>query len=314
MLEIVSDTLWARIQELAQKATYKYAAIAYVTNESHVKFGKGDVLVVDASDHAVRAGQTSAKVLQAAHTRGAELYSLNGLHAKALALGKVAVIGSGNMSSASIGQSLVEAAVITDNPSAVAGVLALIDELKRQADTIDDAFLGRIAKLPVVKSTHKGTKKKVSIPKHRTWLVNVNDLDEDQYPKEQDDIEEGLEEAQKQVAGQNDGVSWLRVTGDSLFKREARLGDSVVQLWKPSETSPIQKVLFPAPILRRQDETLRRTRFYFKEEEGFEDRILSWAKFKKLWGKVTEKELPTKNSIRSLDEATVERLIVFWND
>jgi hypothetical protein len=312
MLEVVSDDLWMRIEALAKKAPYRYGAIAYVTNDTHITFGDGDVLVVDASDDAVSSGQTSAKVLQAAYTRGAELYSVDGLHSKVLALGRVAVVGSGNMSSSSANQ-LVEAAIITDSPSAVAGVLAFIDELKKQSDTIDEKFLARIGTIPVKKIARRGTKKKISIPKHRTWLIGVVSLEEDQYPEEDELAEEGLEKAQEQAQEQGSIVSWIRFTDKSLFKREAKPGDSVIRLWRSSLTSTRVGVHFPSPILRRQDETPGRTRFYVENFENDDEFVLSWTRFKALWAKVTDDDLPKKNSIRGINESIVERLIALWD-
>ena len=66
MSELVSAELWRRLRELAKNAKRKHAAIAYVTDDRYVIFGKGDVLVTDASDGAIKSGQTSVEVLKAA--------------------------------------------------------------------------------------------------------------------------------------------------------------------------------------------------------------------------------------------------------
>ncbi|MCA9124579.1 MAG: hypothetical protein H6822_19620 [Planctomycetaceae bacterium] len=49
MNELLSSGLWTRIRGLAKKAKKKSAAVAYVTDDRYLKFGKGDVLVIDAS-------------------------------------------------------------------------------------------------------------------------------------------------------------------------------------------------------------------------------------------------------------------------
>src|SRR6266576_3458871 len=99
MQKIISNNLWGEIQRLALKSKTKRAAIAYVTTDKYLKFGKGDVLVVDASDAAIACGETSAAVLKQAYKRGAELYSSDRLHAKFILLDHVAVVGSANLSS-----------------------------------------------------------------------------------------------------------------------------------------------------------------------------------------------------------------------
>jgi hypothetical protein len=84
--ELHSDTLWKTITALARKAGVKRAAVAYVSSDDLVQFGDGDLLVTVASDAAVAAGQTDAEVLARAKERGADLYSLAGLHTKVLLL------------------------------------------------------------------------------------------------------------------------------------------------------------------------------------------------------------------------------------
>jgi len=45
MNELLSSGLWPRIRKLARKAKRKSAAVAYVTDDRYLKFGRGDVLV-----------------------------------------------------------------------------------------------------------------------------------------------------------------------------------------------------------------------------------------------------------------------------
>src|SRR5690348_15071619 len=119
MQRVIANTLWADVQAAAKNAPYRKAAIAYVTNEL-IEFRKGDVLIADASDHAIRCGATSATLLRRLNGRGVEIYSCNQLHAKVLLFGGTAVIGSANMSTSSKDK-LVEAAVLTDHVSLVSG-------------------------------------------------------------------------------------------------------------------------------------------------------------------------------------------------
>lgn len=46
MNELLSSGLWTRIRKLGKKAKKKSAAVAYVTDDRYLKFGKGDLLVV----------------------------------------------------------------------------------------------------------------------------------------------------------------------------------------------------------------------------------------------------------------------------
>ncbi|MSQ73567.1 MAG: hypothetical protein EXR27_20165 [Betaproteobacteria bacterium] len=126
------------------------AAVAYVTRAVEVRFGAGDLLVVDASDHAIKSGATASAILRAAHGRGAQLFHCPGLHAKMLLLGDAAVIGSANISAASVNQK-IEAALITDDQATAAMMRALIEKIASESQEIDDDFLVRIGKIKVSK-------------------------------------------------------------------------------------------------------------------------------------------------------------------
>src|SRR5690606_27256419 len=116
-----------------------------------IGFRKGDTLVTDASPAAIRAGHTSAKLLATLHRRGVAVYSCPGLHAKALLLDEVAVVGSGNMSESSLG-TLIEAAVMTDSPHVVSGVESLSHQLVRQSTQLDREALTALCKIKVTRS------------------------------------------------------------------------------------------------------------------------------------------------------------------
>jgi hypothetical protein len=75
MNELLSSGLWQRLRKLPKRANKKFAAIAYVTDDTKIAFGKDDVLITDASDEAVKSGQTSAAVLKAALNRKAQIVS-----------------------------------------------------------------------------------------------------------------------------------------------------------------------------------------------------------------------------------------------
>jgi quinol monooxygenase YgiN len=84
-------------------------------------------LVVDASDHAVRSSQTSPDELIRWLRAGVNVFNRPGLHAKVYVFGKVAYVGSANVSERSQGQ-LIEALVRTDEPDAVKQARAFVEE------------------------------------------------------------------------------------------------------------------------------------------------------------------------------------------
>ncbi|UQA61352.1 hypothetical protein [Polyangium aurulentum] len=313
MLRVVSDTLWSEIARFAKAARKKYAAVAYVTSDAHVQFGAGDVLVVDASDAAIQGGQTSVPVLRAALKRGAALYSLPGLHAKVFAFGRTVVIGSGNLS-ASSAESLIEAAIITDQPSAVAGVRTLIEQLTEQATPVDSTFIARAAKLEVARQTPSPTRRRprIQLVEHRTWLVSIVPLELSRYVEEQELAEEGIAEAAAEVENPDSDVSWVRMTGNSRFRKEARPGDSVIQVWRKTWQLKRARVHPAAPILRRQEEPTC-TRFYIESFADAESRALAWGAFEQRWRAATSMAAPGVRSVRLVPEDVAERLDALWS-
>jgi hypothetical protein len=313
MNELLSDNLWNTIKRLDKKSTAKRAAVAYVTTEAFVKFGDGDILVTDASDHAIASGQTNAPILARAYQRGAQLYSLSGLHTKVLLLNGVSVIGSANLSESSA-NAMIEAAWVTDSPGAAGMVTSLIQQLTKQAKSIDEAFLNRILKIKVkFQGWSKGNvanPKKVRIPKHQTWIIGVHELVRE-FADEQEAIKAGTEIAEHQLTQKGSTLSWIRWTGKSRFRREAKPGDTVIQIWRSHGSKIPEWVYRHAPILHRQHETTC-TRLFVEDFADQEEVKISWSQFKKLMNQVG---LPGKvgpTSTRPILEAFANALYSLW--
>jgi len=286
MNELLSSGLWTRIKKLAKTAEKKSAAIAYVTDDRYVKFKEGDVLITDASDHAIKSGQTSAAVLKAALKRNAQIASISGLHAKVYVFDRCAIIGSANLSKES--QRRTEAALLTNQPTVVSSARLLIERLRTDGEVVDEAFISRISKFPVTKrkSLAGGRKRtRKDDPTPRSWLVGLKPVQE--KDEEQAVVEEGLEEAEKHASHEYSSVSWIRFRGNSRFRREAKKGDVVVCIWSEHSKSKPKAVYHHAPILhRRDDEANNATRFYVEEFPDAEETALTWKQFQKLYSQI----------------------------
>ena len=84
--------------------------------------------MVDASDGAVKSGQTCPADLLKMVGRGVTVYSVPNLHAKVFVLGRTAFIGSANASNRSASQ-LVEAVIRTTDPDAVGAAREFVSGL-----------------------------------------------------------------------------------------------------------------------------------------------------------------------------------------
>lgn len=307
MLRVVSGGLWAEIKKLGKNSKTKAGAIAYVTTDAPVKFKRGDILVCDASDNAIASGQTSARVLRAAHKRGAKLYSSPGLHSKVLVFGRVAVVGSANMSDASA-STLTEAAIITDDARAIAGVRAFIEELVDGADAIDAAFLARIGKIKV-RAPRRGSKRRraLTVRGPRAWLISVVPLDDQKYEAENDVVEREREAAEEETEFSDSDTGYLRFTGSSRFRKFAKRGDLVISICLPHAKSKRGKVYAPEPLLHRKDKG-KVTHFFVEEYSDREKTALPFSRFTALWKRAGAGRAPTLNTVREVSVDAVETL------
>ncbi len=313
MNELLSDGLWPRLRKLAKSAQRKHAAIAYVTDDRFIKFGQGDVLVTDASDGAIKAGQTSAHVLKRALGRGASLFSITGLHAKVYVFDRIAVIGSANLSSSS--ENLTEAALVTDQPSSVSMSRSLIEDLKEVGEVVDRGFINRISKLPVKKTPYRanGKRRRTGDKSSRTWLVGLKPIKERESEKPA--IDEGVAEAEKNISNEESEVSWIRFRGNSRFRREARRGDTVIQIWTPKNAKKPSGVYHHAPIVLRQDFLDEDyTRFFVEEFPDADDIALSWGQFQRLFKQVGLSGKLSQWAHRELAPHSADALHNLWFD
>ena len=279
-------------------------AVAYVSNEGHIGFRRNDVLICDASDRAIKTGETSAHLLQSLCRKGVELRSISDLHAKVAVFGRYALIGSCNLSVSSA-RYLTELALLSDRKQVVAQATAFIYSLRESSEEIDDGFLRRILKIKVHPFQRCGAKRKVQQASFggKAWIVSVQELGENSFQKEQPFVDKGKKKADSLVVDRDSTVSWIRLTGKARFRTAAKSGDTVIQIWK-SFSGKRTTVFAGRPIVYRQD-VAHWTRFYISESE--DSQSLSWERFKKESKKLGLSHV-SKDSVREL---TPKEILLF---
>lgn len=179
-VQLLTSNTWPKLAELSKSCGPVKAAIAYVT-AAHIRFQQGDLLVCDASDKAIRGGMTSAAVLSEFVRDGAQVYSIPGLHVKMGTFGRYVFIGSANMSTTA-GTRTLEASLLTTDVHVRSSVLGNLNELLRDPtlSRVDDAFVRRIGKLPVVSGSAWPERASDIIPNPppapSTWWVSTKPL------------------------------------------------------------------------------------------------------------------------------------------
>jgi len=249
MNRLLSHNLWPTIAKLA-KNTVKRGAIAYVSSDEHIQFGEGDLLICDASNKAIKTGQTSAAVLKRAFDRGTRLYNLPGLHAKILLLNEKALIGSANASGSSA-NILIEAGVLTDQPTIVATAQSFVNQLAGQAEELNERKLKKLLAIKVVKCPPqtgvRNSKIKVKTGSHRTWIVGTTELRK-KFPEEQKIVDVAIEEVQDKLSNPRSTVHQIRWTGNKRFCKTCKRDDWLIQMWRAHGEKTPEKVYERMPI------------------------------------------------------------------
>lgn len=139
--------LWAEMVKVGKRRGSKRIAIAYYSADSHLRFGNGDVIIVDASLKAIKTRQTSPNVLWAAARRGARVYSHPSLHAKIILTSDCAIVGSANLSSTSRG--LREAGVFVTDQRQLSHIGHYLDWLQKEASRLLEPDIRKLCAVPL---------------------------------------------------------------------------------------------------------------------------------------------------------------------
>lgn len=308
MDQLLTDNVWGQIAALSKAGDSKVASIAYVTNDTDLSFRTGDVLVCDASNGAIKSGETSAKTLKRFFDAGARLYSCPGLHAKALVTSDLAVIGSSNLS-VSAAMNLIEASFVTRRFQARSQVRAFIEKLVRVSTVIDYAFLARALELPVTTRPRISSRPRDPIqpPTNRTWVVSTAPLSESIIEKEVKFEVEGQETARERIGAPESELSSIRWAGKSRFRSAAQEGDSVIELERNEKRNRC-KVIQPRPIILRQDNE-KWTRFYLADPPAIT--YLPWRQFSDSLHRLGIGQIKM-NTTRELSQGEVSLMELIW--
>jgi hypothetical protein len=228
----LSQDIWPQLTKAVRGSRQGCAvAVAYFGKGASrlLPLAKGSRLVVDASEASVASGQTCPADLIKLTNRGVALYSVPNLHAKVFVLGRIAYIGSANVSSRSQ-STLVEACIRTTDGNAVRAARQFVEQncLHRLSPTIL-AQLARLYRPPRVPGGKRGAKRQTmtsrrpSLPRLLLAQLDIVKLSE----RDQAMHDAGLAVARKRRkhprSFELDDFRW---TGKCAFQR----GDVVIQV------------------------------------------------------------------------------------
>jgi phosphatidylserine/phosphatidylglycerophosphate/cardiolipin synthase-like enzyme len=230
MNRLLTDNVWQQFRQANRGYKgHKVAALAYVSTASLLGFRQGDLLICDASDRAIKSGETSASVLSQFHRAGAEIYSCPDLHAKVVVFGRSVLIGSCNLSQSSA-ENLRELAVVVSDSSTRSQAIAFIHKLAETASPVDSSFLKRIARIPVTRRRRAHRKRHSIQLGNRTWVIRTHKLDPDRYKAEFPLVKEAEQEVRGKLRKPRADIGWVRWAGKSKFRSLAREGDTIIEM------------------------------------------------------------------------------------
>ncbi|MDX6767067.1 MAG: phospholipase D family protein [Candidatus Methylacidiphilales bacterium] len=306
----IAGDVWPQLTKAARSTQQRCAvAVAYFGKGASrlLPLPKGSILVVNASESAVKSGQTCPADLLAMSKRGVRVYSVANLHAKVFVLGRVVYVGSANVSRHSA-QQLFEAVIRTMDAEVLSSAKQFIQQ--SCSDPLSRDYLRQLQALyrpPFLSS------KKVAAPTHRSLRRSVSrcflaQLERISLPnKELQPILKGRRAVKKQMRHpRSSRLQWFMDDARSVY----RFGDLIIQAVHHESG----KVLFvpPARVLKLMPairEGGRATAIYL-ETPPQKGRMLETL-VKKL-GHGSKKKLLTEGLLR--DYTFREALLRIWSD
>jgi len=197
-----SQSIWPEITSVVRDAkTPCLVAVAYFGKgaSSLLPLPKGSRLVVNASEQAIKSGQTCPDDLLKLLRRGVAVFSVPNLHAKVFVVGRAAYVGSNNVSHNSA-TTLMEAAVRSTDPDVARSARKFVKDLC--LDELTPEFLRQLGKLyqkpkflgnRKAKGKMEGTSSRPALPRLLLAQLKPTNWSE----REQGLHETGLSEAKK---------------------------------------------------------------------------------------------------------------------
>ncbi len=190
------ETLTNRVESSSKPC---HVAVAYFGKGASklLPLPPGSRLVVDASDGAVKSGQTCPDELLKLQRKGVKIYSREHLHAKVFVIGKTAYVGSTNASSRSR-DVLLKALVETTESNAVSAAREYVGEFCQV--TLGPEQLKELSKIyrpPRLPGGQRaGNAKTGNRDDPKLNQVYLEVIDDDEFPEGEEELrEEGMKEA-----------------------------------------------------------------------------------------------------------------------
>jgi len=281
---LANESLWHTLSLRVRKARRVLAAIAYFGQggAKRLPLRKGDCLVVDMSPATVRAGATDPREVEKLVKKKVRVFTRRNLHAKLVLLDRSMIVGSANISKRSE-QVLDEAAVLTDEPSAIRRAREFIDRLC--TEPIRPDYLKKCKQMyRPPRFDHllvQGKKQQQRTAPAKLWIVNLREyvVPESELTR----YEKGELSAQKRVKNkQQSETTSFHWPSKPKMADELQVGDWFIEVLTKKDKSvlvypPCQLLLVDNYVRNARP---RKERWVFHVEVPKRGQTITWSKFR----------------------------------
>jgi hypothetical protein len=276
------DSLWPKIVSLAKQSSRRQIVVAYLGKGASkiLPLRRGDVLVVDLSEQAVKTGQTDPNEVEKYLKKGVKVYSQSNLHAKLYVFDKTIIVSSANLSTHSL-INLIEVGMLSKNKKILVKAKKFINCLIADKKLVSQNEIKRLKKLyrkPKIKDGEKI---------RNFWISAIDEAD---FSDEEEKIFKELENRSKVDSSyfKPSYVHWPK----SMCRWNE--GDVVVQIFHYANG---QTYVIPPSIVKRVEPRGSHVYCILEEPRGF--REIPWKLFKKAMKDAGLQNI-TKNSNRKV--------------
>jgi hypothetical protein len=312
-----NETLWQKLSHCIKTSRRVDAAIAYFGQGGAklLPLRRGDRLIVDMSPATVQAGGTDPREVEKLIRRGVRVFTRSYLHAKTIVADRTAISGSANVSKRSQ-QQLDEAAILTNDPSAVRRAREFIERLS--TEPVLPEYLKKCKQLyrpPRFNDRLAGGKNTQRRAKHaKLWVVNLREY---LVPaSEAERYHEGEVKAKKSVKNKNssdtDSFHW---PSRPRMADELELGDWIIRIMTNKDMTitvyPPGRLLFIHNYPRDLESGKRRYAFHLEVPKH--GKTMRWADFRRAAQSILKTDkftAPRTQPIRDVQEA--DSLLALW--
>lgn len=310
MDNFITGDIWSEVNKRLTKQQNKTACIAYVTTDN-LELSEGDILICDASNYAIKHGQTAANVLKTYYEKGVKVLSNQQMHSKMLLTDKFLVIGSANLSKNSA-ERLIESAIFTESDILISQAKAFCHNLKEESTLLYEEDILRLLDIEVVKQPYKPIESSNVREKKfgdKYWYAISSPLSERVYSKIKDDVEITTKLISKSKKIDEDNIGLYRLKLKTKFSELVKEGDQLI-FKEYNEKNTQSYICPPSTVLKKEikDGFI----YLYHDVRDANEKKLSWTKFqKKIKGLKLEKGFPKQTG--QFKEDYMKKLKPIWN-